>query len=233
MVRAVALRLDRLLLDTRTIELAFVRDMCAVMNEFAGVSPACVIEQLRLVNQADLEGTRFAPHRWEILAEALRVRIAFQVGPDPELKKRLSEAARLAQHAIPQATVHADLMVETIRKQGVRVFGFSYGDTVKYQGALSQWKGSKDLTDVLLQSEPGIDGWTSFWQDHGCDTSTDESVADPMVVFTPDPFYDPPLSFRLGSPVVLVGTKAQGGELPAVDGALEVLAVLSNLDALK
>lgn len=230
MVRAVAFRMDRLLLDTRSIECAFVRDVTLLFLEYAGVSPECTVEQLRLLNNALTTGL-FGSERWDALVFGLRERLAFGLEVDDEFTEKLEGLVRTAAHAPLKAAVHADLILQAVRAQDVRAFGFAYGDVPAYRAALSRWEGARLLTDTLLLSEPAIDPWREFWQQHDCDTSVSRE-SPKLLTFTGDAFYDPPLAFRIGSPVVLVGQSAQGKELPSVPGPMEVYAMVSDLSSI-
>lgn len=230
MVRAVAFRLDRLLLDTQAVETEFIKNMVLLFLRETGTSPAFVTEQLQLMNTVHTEQL-FGAERWQQLALGFRDRIAFSLAGNEEFTKQLMEIADTAARARIKPTIQADMLLTAVKEQGVRSFAYGYGDIPAYRSALKEWAGSSLLTDTLLLPEPSLEPWRSFWQQHDCDTYGNRALQ-PMVLFTGDPFFDPPLAFRIGSPVVLVGHAAHGRELPAVAGSLELYSLVTNLSAL-
>lgn len=215
MNKALAFRLDRLVLDTRRQEIAFLRRFLAAMVE-GGFSRLFTVRQLQAANRAlSTSPLTYAgglgARRWDLLAhEALR---RCYVQPTPAIEQLINALVQEVHETPVPPTLGIRELLEDLKTLDVRVFGYAWGDGAEYRHALRAAGLENAFLDILIDSDPDTAEWTTFWERHAC-IGSDAGPA--MLVITPDHYYDPPRAFEVRAACVLYEHAGQGPELEGV-----------------
>lgn len=225
---ALALRLDRVVLNTRVVEEQFLLRLVGLGDSF-GRSRLFMTRQVQAANRLMAAREPFhgglGSYRWKNLAHETLHRC--QIPMTPVVEAAVDLLVDAVESIKVEKTAGFDRIIELAVARDWRVFGFAYGERAAYWRALAQAGIHDYLTDVYLGDEPEAAGWGEFWEAHGCVATADTPAADQLLVVTPDPVFDPMNAFAIGASCLLFERDGHGIELPAVPGVATLEQFLS------